>query len=434
MLDIKRLRQEPEAVTAALQRRNADLSIDAILELDAKRRELMTQEEDLRNERNQLSQQVGKLKKAGEDATAVLEQSKQVAEQIKALDAQKSELEAEQERLLLYLPNTPAEVTPTGASEADNVEMKRWGCEFKSRPCQDVLNHWDSGTNLEALDFERGVKVAKSRFTVLRGDGARLNRALIQFMLDKHNEAGYEEVAPPLIVNRTTLQGTGQLPKFEDDLFKLGEDDLFLIPTAEVPITNLYANEILSEAELPKHFAAYTPCFRREAGAAGRDTRGLIRQHQFDKVELVHLVHPDDSFQALEDLTRQAEAVLEALELPYRRVALCSGDLGFSAAACYDLEVWFPAQGVYREISSCSNMTDYQARRMSLRYKPASGGKAQLVHTLNGSALAIGRTLAAILENYQRSPYEVAIPKALQPYLKNREAIRLEQQPEPAHP
>ena len=420
MLDIKVIRENPELAEATLKKRSVKLTIAPLLSIDERRRELLKEEEAFRNERNSLSKQVGELKKAGQDATAQLEASKHVADKIKSIETEKETLAVEQEAILLNIPNFPADATPVGSDETQNVEISRWGCEFKTRNIANPKDHWEIGETLGWLDFERGVKVAKSRFSVFRREGAKLTRALIRFMLDVHTHRnGYEEIMPPLLVNEASMQGTGQLPKFRDDLFKLGEDDLFLIPTAEVPLTNLYRDELLSEAQLPIQMVGHTPCFRREAGSAGRDTRGLIRQHQFDKVELVQIVRPEDSAQALKNLTAHAEGILKALELPYRVVALCTGDLGFSAAQCFDLEVWMAAQGVYREISSCSNMTDFQARRMNLRYRSeALSGKPAFCHTLNGSGLAVGRTVAAILENYQVSETEVVIPKVLQPYME----------------
>lgn len=421
MLDIRQIRDNPDAVNAALKRRNPDLSVDGILQLDVRRREILQEEETLRSRRNQLSKAVGQAKKEGREADAerVMTETRELAETIKNLDAEKSELEKRQTDLLLIMPNTPAPDVPEGRDESQNVLVRTWGDEFKSRYPEDVLPHYEIGTELGILDFERGVKVAQSRFTALRGEGARLERALINFMLDTHRQSGYEEIMPPFLVNPDTMIGTGQLPKFEEDMFKCRDDELFLIPTAEVPVTNLYRDEILEEEQLPMNFAAFTPCFRREAGAAGKDTRGLIRQHQFNKVELVKLVHPRESETEHEKLVADAEKILQMLELPYRVVLLCSGDLGFSAAKCYDLEVWMPAQGVYREISSCSNFLDFQARRANLKFRSSDTGKPAYVHTLNGSGLAVGRTLAAILENYQQQKIdhrEVLIPEVLKPY------------------
>lgn len=416
MLDIKRIRECPEEMNAALRRRDPALSVEAILALDVRRRQLLAEEETCRSRRNELSKAIGIAKKQGDEADALQRETRQLAERIKALESDKEALAAEQDALLLTIPNLPAAHAPSGTSEADNVLLRQWGEEFKARVRSGALAHWDIGPALGALDFERGVKIAQSRFSVLRGDGARLARALKDLMLDLHRDAGYEEISPPYLVNRETMIGTGQLPKFEADMFACRDDALFLIPTAEVPLTNLYRGEELPESLLPLNMTAYTPCFRREAGSAGKDTRGLIRQHQFDKVELVKLTHPDHSQAEHERLIADAERVLQTLELPYRAVELCTADMGFSAMRCVDLEVWMPGQGQYREISSCSNCGDFQARRAGLKYRPADGGKLAYVHTLNGSALAIGRTLIAILENYQINDQEVALPEALRPY------------------
>jgi seryl-tRNA synthetase len=419
MLDIRLIRENPDSVNEALKRRNPELSVDAISQLDAHRLELLQEEEALRGKRNQMTQEIARCKREGKDTTDIQQETKALAERIKTIEQQKEEIAAEQNALLMELPNMPLPVTPTGASEEDNVVVRIWGDDFKSRPCADVLPHYEIGVALGMLDFERGVKIAQSRFTIMRGEGSRLERALINFMLDTHTEHGYEEVLPPFLVNRQAMTGTGQLPKFEADMFKCRDDELYLIPTAEVPVTNMYAGEILTEDQLPVTMAAYTPCFRREAGSAGKDTRGLIRQHQFDKVELVKLVKPEESDAEHMKLVADAERILQKLELPYRVVELCTGDIGFSAARCFDLEVWMPAQGVYREISSCSTFTDFQARRIGLKYRNEATGKPAFVHTLNGSGLAIGRTLAAILENYQISHQEVVIPEALRPYFRN---------------
>lgn len=416
MLDIKAIRENPEAVNHALKRRNPGLSVDAILALDVERRGLLQEEESLRAERNQLTQQVGQKKKAGENADAVLAQSREVGDRITALEQRKAALETQQQVLLYDIPNTPLAEVPDGRDETGNVLVRTWGDDLKSRIPANVLDHWEIGSQLGILDFERGVKIAQSRFAVYQGQGAHLVRALMSLMLTLHCKHGYREVWPPALVNRQAMTGTGQLPKFESDMFRCQDDELFLIPTAEVPLTNLYAGEILEEAALPIHMTAYTPCFRREAGSAGKDTRGLIRQHQFDKVELVKLVRPEDSAAEHLRLVEDAERVLQALELPYRVMELCAGDLGFGAARCYDLEVWMPAQGVYREISSCSNFLDFQARRASLKYRPEGGGKPAYLHTLNGSGVAIGRTIAAILENHQIGDLEVRLPEALRPY------------------
>lgn len=420
MLDIKVIREQAEAVNQNLKRRNPDLSVDEILAIDVERRQLLLEEETLRSQRNQLTQQIAGMKKAGEDTTEIQQQTKAMAERIKTLEVEKDELGARQQSLLMEIPNTPLPEAPTGRDESANVVVKTWGDEFKSRPQGEVLDHWDIGAKLGILDFERGVKIAQSRFSVYRGEGSRLERALINFMLDLHTENGYEEVLPPFLVNRDAMTGTGQLPKFEADMFRCKDDELYLIPTAEVPVTNLYRDEMLSESQLPMYFTAYTPCFRREAGSAGKDTRGLIRQHQFNKVELVKLVKPEDSQAEHQKLVADAEKVLQLLEIPYRVLELCTGDMGFSAARCYDLEVWMPAQGVYREISSCSNFLDFQARRANLKYRSEETGRMEYVHTLNGSGLAVGRTVAAILENYQINSEEVLLPKVLQPYFRNK--------------
>lgn len=419
MLDIKLIRENPEAVNAALKRRKPELSIDEISQLDVKRRELLQEEETLRSQRNQMTQQIAQAKKEGRDTEAIQQETRALAERIKQIEQQKEELAEQQNQLIMEIPNLPLPQTPDGADESGNVIIRSWGDEFKSRYCADVQAHYDIGPALGILDFERGVKVAQSRFTVVRGEGSRLERALINFMLDTHTANGYEEVLPPFLVNRQAMTGTGQLPKFEADMFRCKDDELFLIPTAEVPVTNLYAGEILAEEQLPINMTAYTPCFRREAGSAGKDTRGLIRQHQFDKIELVKLVRPEDSEAEHQKLLTDAERILQLLELPYRVVELCAGDIGFSAARCYDLEVWMPAQGVYREISSCSVFTDFQARRIGLKYRSEATGRPTFVHTLNGSGLAVGRTLAAILENYQINHQEVVIPTALLPYFRN---------------
>lgn len=419
MLDIKLIRENPDVVNQALKRRKPDLSVDAILSLDARRRELLQEEESLRSHRNQITQQIAQAKKEGRDTEAIQQQTRALAERIKDIEAQKEELAEQQSALLLDIPNMPLPETPDGADESENVVLRTWGDEFKSRYCKDTLPHYEIGSALGILDFERGVKIAQSRFSVMRGEGSRLERALINFMLDTHTERGYEEVLPPFLVNRQAMTGTGQLPKFEADMFRCKDDELFLIPTAEVPVTNLYAGELLSESQLPINMTAYTPCFRREAGSAGKDTRGLIRQHQFDKIELVKLCRPEDSPAEHLKLLEDAEVILQKLELPYRVVALCAGDIGFSAARCFDIEVWMPAQGVYREISSCSVFTDFQARRIGLKYRSEATGKPAFVHTINGSGLAVGRTLAAILENYQISHQEVAIPEVLRPYFRN---------------
>jgi seryl-tRNA synthetase len=415
MLDIKLIRENPEKVNELLKRRNPDLSVDEVLEIDKIRREVQVKADNLRAERKNISQQVGQLKKEGKDTTEIQENVRKIGDDIKTLEEQELELNEKQKSLLLNIPNTPDETTPIGASDEANIVKKTFGEPKKfSFP---VKAHWDIGVDLDLLDFERGVKISESRFTIYKGAGARLERAIINFFLDLHTtEHGYTEILPPYLVNSSSMTGTGQLPKFKLDMYKCEDEDLFLIPTAEVPVTNIYANEILSEEDLPKYMTAYTPCFRREAGSAGKDTRGLIRQHQFNKVELVKLCTPEASPEEHEKLTLNAEKVLELLELPYRRVELCSGDIGFSAQKCYDLEVWLPSSECYREISSCSNFGDYQARRAAIRYRSKATGKPEFVHTINGSGLAVGRTFAAILENFQQEDGSVLIPKALQRY------------------
>ncbi len=420
MLDIKIIRSDSDSVNAALKRRNPDLSVDEIIALDETRRKLLQEEEDLRSQRNALSKQVGELKRTGQNADELQNKTREIGDRIKAIESEKDVLEQRQNELLHYIPNMPLPMVPDGQSDADNPVIKTWGDEYKSRPVADAKDHWEIGANLGILDFERGVKVAQSRFSVLLGKGAKLERALINYMLELHTQRGYQEVLPPFLINAQAMFGTGQLPKFENDMFRCQDDPLFLTPTAEVPVTNLYGNEILDESQLPMYMTAYTPCFRREAGSAGKDTRGLIRQHQFNKVELVKLVHPDTSHEEHLKLLEDAEMVLQGLKLPYRVVELCAGDLGFSAARCYDIEVWMAAQGVYREISSCSNFMDFQARRANIKFRSQETGRPTFVHTLNGSGLAVGRTLAAILENYQTGPNSVALPEVLQPYFNNQ--------------
>ena len=398
MLDIRMIRENPEKVNELLKRRNPNLSIDGVLEIDAQRRKVQTQADELRAKRKNISQEIGMLKKQGQNTDEIQAQVKAMGDEIKALEEKEQELDIEQKNLLLSTPNVPDETTPVGLSEDDNIEIKKWGEPRK-------------------VDFERGVKLSQSRFSLYRGKGAQLERAIINFFLDTHTmEHGYEEIMPPVMVNSAAMTGTGQLPKFAQDMYKCEEEDLYLIPTAEVPVTNIYAGEILSEDDLPKYMTAYTPCFRREAGSAGKDTRGLIRQHQFNKVELVKLCTPETSPEEHEKLTRNAEKVLELLELPYRRVALSTGDIGFSAKKCFDLEVWLPSYNAYKEISSCSNFGDFQARRANIRYRSKETGKPVFVHTLNGSGLAVGRTFAAILENFQNEDGSVTIPKVLRKY------------------
>lgn len=415
MLDIRMIRENPEKVNELLKRRNPELSIDGILEIDTKRRKVQAQADELRAKRKNMSQEIGMLKKQGQNTDEIQAQVKEMGDEIKALEEQEQQLDAEQKNLLLSTPNIPDETTPIGLSEDDNVEIKRWGEPRKVNFEQKA--HWDICVDKDIVDFERGVKLSQSRFSLYRGKGAQLERAIINFFLDTHtSEHGYEEILPPVMVNAAAMTGTGQLPKFAQDMYKCVDEDLYLIPTAEVPVTNIYSNEILSEDDLPKYMTAYTPCFRREAGSAGKDTRGLIRQHQFNKVELVKLCTPETSVDEHEKLTRNAERVLELLELPYRRVALSTGDIGFSARKCYDLEVWLPSYNAYKEISSCSNFGDFQARRANIRYRSKETGKPAFVHTLNGSGLAVGRTFAAILENFQNEDGSVTIPKVLRKY------------------
>ncbi|QMV42284.1 serine--tRNA ligase [Cohnella cholangitidis] len=423
MLDVRLLRNDYDKVAQALKNRNASLDlIAAFPQLDVSRREKLTESEQLKNRRNVVSQDVAKLKKSGENADDLIAEMRNVNDRIKLLDDEVREIEAEMDTLLLSIPNVPHESVPVGASEEDNVELRKIGeptkFEFDAKP------HWEIGTELGILDFEAAAKVTGSRFVFYKGLGARLERALINFMMDLHSDKhGYEEVLPPYIVNRDSLVGTSQLPKFAEDLFKLEGTDYFLIPTAEVPVTNFHREEILSADALPKAFVAFSACFRSEAGASGRDTRGLIRQHQFNKVELVQLVAPDKSYEVLEQLTGHAERVLQLLELPYRVLALCTGDMGFGSAKTYDLEVWLPSAGTYREISSCTNFEDFQARRAGIRYRPENGAKPEFVHTLNGSGLALGRTVAAIIENYQQADGTIKVPEVLKPYMGGIEFI-----------
>ena len=422
MLDIKLVRKEPERVREALKKRFSDLSVDEILEIDRERRALLTEVEALRSRRNAVSQEIARLKRAGEAAEDKVAAMKELGAELKEKERALAEAEERFEAAVAAIPNIPHESVPVGEDETGNVVVKRWGdipeFSFEPRP------HWDVGEGLGILDFKRAAKITGSRFVVYMGAGARLERALINFMLDLHTRKhGYTEVLPPFIVNSASLFGTGQLPKFEEDLFRLQGLDYYLIPTAEVPVTNIHREEILREEELPKYFVAYTPCFRSEAGSHGRDTRGIVRQHQFNKVELVKLVHPESSYAELESLLMDAEEVLQELEIPYRVVTLCTGDLGFSAAKTYDIEVWLPGQNRFCEISSCSNFEDFQARRANIRFKPKGGGKNRFVHTLNGSGLAVGRTVVAILENYQQEDGSVVVPKALRPYMDGLERI-----------
>ena len=416
MLDLRLIRTDPERVREAVRRRGADVPLERLIEADKAWRAKLSEVEKLKAERNEASAAIGALKRAGQDASEAIARMKSVAERIKQLDAEVAALEEEIQGLLLEIPNIPHESVPVGSSDAENVEVKRVGepprFDFEPRP------HWELGAHLGLLDFERAAKVTGARFSFLKGVGARLERALIQFMLDLHTrESGYTELWAPFIVNEASMRGTGQLPKFAQDMFRLDGTDYYLVPTAEVPLTNYHAGEILDGRLLPLKYTAYTPCFRAEAGAHGRDTRGLIRQHQFDKVELVKFTTPESSYEELERLLADAEKVLQALELPYRVSVLCTGDLGFAAAKTYDIEVWMPSYGRYVEISSCSNFEDFQARRAQIRYRPEPGAKAELVHTLNGSGLAVGRTFAAVLENFQQADGTVRVPERLRPYL-----------------
>lgn len=416
MLDIKALRTNPGLVLGELKKRNVDLSLDEFLNLDKTRREKLVAVEKLKNQRNTVSKEVGHLKAEGRDATGLIKEMKEVNAQIKGLDDDIRQIEEEINKVLLCLPNLPHESVPEGADEQANQLVRSWGepREFSFSP----KAHWELGEDLDILQFEWGAKISGARFTVLKGLGARLERALVNFMLDLHTrEHGYIEIFPPFLVKRDCMIGTSQLPKFEEDMFRVVPQDYYLVPTGEVPVTNLHREEILTAEELPKKYVAYTACFRAEAGAAGRDTRGIIRQHQFNKVELVKLARPDESYDELEKLALDAEEVLQKLELPYRVVLLSTGDMGFAAAKCYDLEVWLPSNGCYREISSCSNCEDFQARRAGIRFRPEAGQKPEYLHTLNGSGVAIGRALAAILENNQEEDGSVRIPEVLVPYM-----------------
>ena len=417
MLDIKRIREDYEGVKKAVELRGkGDFGLSEVVELDKKRRELLATVEQMKNHQKTSSKQIPIYKKEGKDTTELMAELKKLSDDIKELDGQVSETEEALRNALLNVPNTPYKDVQEGVDDSDNVELRKWGTPREES--FEMKAHWDIGEDLDILDFERAAKIAGARFTVYKGLGARLERAVINFMLDLHTEEhGYTEILPPFMVNRMAMTGTGQLPKFEEDMFYIPQKDFFLIPTAEVPVTNLYDNEILSADQLPIYHTAYTPCFRAEAGSAGRDTRGLIRQHQFQKVEMVKFVKPEDSYAELEALTDNAEEVLRILNIPFRVVRLSTGDLGFSSAMTYDVEVWMPSYGRYVEISSCSNFEDFQARRANIRFRPEEKGKPEFVHTLNGSGLAVGRTVAAILENYQQADGSVEIPEALRPYM-----------------
>ena len=416
MLDIKLIRENPEMVKAAMKTRNKDMDavVDEVLEIDAKRRELMKATDSLKQEQNAASKKIPQIKKEGGDISEIMERMNEIKAVIKADDAKIAELDARQKALIYEFPNVPNSSVPVGKDDSENVEIRRWGEPRKFD--FDYKAHWDIGADLGILDPETAAKVTGTRFHFYKGLGARLERAIVSFFLNTHTENGYTEILPPFLVNRASMTGTGQLPKFEEDAFKT-TDDLFLIPTAEVPVTNMHRDEILDGAQLPIKYCAYSACFRAEAGSAGRDTRGLIRQHQFNKVELVKFVDPETSYDELEKLTNDAERVLQLLGLPYRVVCLSTGDIGFSSAKTYDIEVWMPSYNRYVEISSCSNFEDFQARRAAIRFKKDPKSKAQLVHTLNGSGVAVGRTTAAILENYQNEDGSVTIPDVLVPYM-----------------
>jgi len=415
MLDIKLIREETEKVKAALSRRKEEIDIDHVLALDESRRSLLFEAEQLKAKQNEVSKKIPMMKKAGEDTAPVLAEMKELSDKIKELDGKIRETEETLEKVMLTIPNIPNETVPDGDTDEDNVEVRRWGeptkFDYEPKP------HWELGERLDILDPGLAGKITGTRFTVYKGDGARLERAIINYFLDVHTQNGYTEILPPYMVHRNSMVGTGQLPKFEEDAFKVTDTDYFLIPTAEVPVTNLYRDMILDGAQLPIKHAAYSACFRAEAGSAGRDTRGLIRQHQFNKVELVKFARPEDSYEELEKLTRDAEKVLQGLGLPYRVVKICVGDLGFTAAMKYDIEVWMPSYNRYVEISSCSNFEDFQARRASIRFKDDVKSKARFVHTLNGSGVAVGRTVAAIMENFQNDDGTITIPEALRGFM-----------------
>jgi seryl-tRNA synthetase len=423
MLDLRFIRANLDAVKQMLKNRRNDLDISVFESIDRRRREILPVLETLRHRRNKVSEEIAQMKKKREDASGLIGEMKKVSVEIKEMEAALSQVDEDLKPFLMVIPNIPHESVPVGEASEDNPVVRSWGAiaemDFEALP------HWDIGERLGILDFATASKLAGSRFALYRGAGALLERSLISFMLDIHTrEHRYTEVLPPFMVNSASMTGTGQLPKFKEDLFKIEGWDLYLIPTAEVPVTNIHREEVLAEESLPIHYVAYTPCFRSEAGSYGKDTRGLIRQHQFNKVELVKFCKPEDSYQELEELTRNAETILQRLELPYRVVSLCTGDLGFASAKTYDLEVWLPGQKLYREISSCSNFEDFQARRAVIRFKRKGAGGTELVHTLNGSGLAVGRTLVAVLENYQQKDGTVLIPRVLQSYMGGIEFIK----------
>lgn len=422
MLDIRAIRSNPEEIKRKLARRGGEFRIDDILKLDEERRNVIFEVEELKSKKNKVSEEVAKLKKAKQDAEAMVLEMREVSDRIKEMDDKVRVLDEEITNILMTIPNTPNDSIPDGLTSEDNVELRKIGepTKFEYEP----KAHWDIGVDLNILDFETAGKVTGARFTFYKGLGARLERALINFMLDTHTENGYTEIFPPFMVHRRSMMGTGQLPKFEEDAFKVQNTEYFLVPTAEVPVTNMYREMILSGSQLPIKHTAYTACFRAEAGSAGRDTRGLIRQHQFNKVELVKFANPDNSYDELEFLTADAERILKLLKLPYRVVCLCAGDLGFSSAKTYDIEVWMPSYDRYVEISSCSNFEDFQARRADIKFRPDPKDKPRFIHTLNGSGLAIGRTVAAILENFQQGDGSVVIPEVLRPYMGGRDRIK----------
>ncbi len=422
MLDPRWLREHAEEAEKRLASRGEEVPLGEFRDLDGRRRGLLREVEELKELRNRVSEEIGRMKRAGEDASERIREMRGVGDRIKALEKDLGEVEERLEAVLLRIPNLPHSSVPIGEGSEENLEVRRWGepPAFSFTP----KNHWDIGEALGILDFGRASRIAGARFVLYRGAGALLERALVNFMLDLHTrEHGYLEVLPPFLSHRRSFIGTGNLPKFEEDLFRVADTDYYLVPTAEVPVTNIHREEILAEEDLPLRYVAYTPCFRKEAGSHGQDTRGLIRLHQFNKVELVKFSRPEDSYEELEGLTRDAEEVLRRLGIPYRVVLLCTGDMGFSAAKTYDLEVWLPGQGLYREVSSCSNYEEYQARRAAIRYRPGGKGKARFVHTLNGSGLAVGRTVVAILENYQQADGSVRVPEALRPYMHGLEWI-----------
>ncbi len=422
MLDIKVIRGETERVKAALARRKENVDIDAVIALDDERRELLFEAEQLKKQQNEVSKKIPQMKKAGEDTTPIFEGMKKISDKVKELDAKTAEVEDALKKMMLTIPNLPNPAVPDGDTDADNVEIRKYGepTKFDFEP----KAHWDLGKDLNILDPDTAAKITGTRFTLYRGAGARLERAIVNYFLDMHTEKhGYTEIFPPYMVHRNSMVGTGQLPKYEEAAFKVAGTEYFLVPTAEVPVTNMYRDQILDGADLPIKHVAYTACFRAEAGSAGRDTRGLIRQHQFNKVELVKFTRPEDSYEELEKLTHDAEEVLQGLGLPYHVVRICVGDLGFTAALKYDIEVWMPSYGRYVEISSCSNFEDFQARRANIKFKDSATDKAKLVHTLNGSGVAVGRTVAAILENYQNADGSITVPDALVPYMGGMKTI-----------